>query len=210
VSVLAERAVPGSYAKEVFLDIDGAEHMYRVGPLARINVVESMGTPLADAEFATFRKNFGHPCHNAVLQIYAKLIELISSCEKAREIAHNPLLRGENRIPARFAGGRGIAHIEAPRGTLIHDYEIDERGIVTKVNMIIATQQNTAAINASLKEGAASLLGDGGDEKILNRLEFIVRCYDPCLACATHAVGRMELDVAITRNGSTVRTLRRD
>ena len=210
VSVLAERAVPGSYAKEVFLDIDGAEHMYRVGPLARINVVESMGTPLADAEFAAFRKNFGRPCHNAVLQIYAKLIELISSCEKAREIAHNPLLRGENRVPAQFAGGRGIAHIEAPRGTLIHDYEIDERGIVTKVNMIIATQQNTAAINASLKEGAGSLLGDGNDEAILNRLEFIVRCYDPCLACATHAVGRMELDVTITRNGSTVRTLRRD
>ena len=210
VSLLAERAVQGSYAKEVFLDIDGAEHMYRVGPLARINVVDGIGTPLADEEFTLFRKNFGRPCHNAVLQIYAKLIELISSCEKALEIAHDPLIRGENRVPARFAGGRGIAHIEAPRGTLIHDYEIDERGIVTKANMIVATQQNTAAINASLKEGAANLLGDGNDEAILNRLEFIVRCYDPCLACATHAVGRMELDVTITRNGRTVRTLRRD
>ena len=184
--------------------------MYRVGPLARINVVDGIGTPLADEEFTLFRKNFGRPCHNAVLQIYAKLIELISSCEKALEIAHDPLIRGENRVPARFAGGRGIAHIEAPRGTLIHDYEIDERGIVTKANMIVATQQNTAAINASLKEGAANLLGDGNDEAILNRLEFIVRCYDPCLACATHAVGRMELDVTITRNGRTVRTLRRD
>ena len=210
VPVLAERAVPRSYAKEVVLDIDGAEHMSRVGPLARINCVDGMETPLAEAELAIFRKNFGRPCHNAVLQIYAKLIELIAACEKAQRIIKSPSLRGETRIPARFAGGHGIAHIEAPRGTLIHDYEIDERGIVRKANMIIATQQNTAAINASLKEGANNLLLGGSDEAILNRLEFVVRCYDPCLACATHAVGRMELDVEITRNGTTVRTIRRN
>ena len=209
-SVMVERAVSTSYAKEVFLDIDGAEHMYRVGPLARINVADGMETPLAEAELAVFRKNFGRPCHNAALQIYAKLIELIAACEKAQRIVKSPSLRGETRIPARFAGGHGIAHIEAPRGTLIHDYEIDERGIVRKANMIIATQQNTAAINTSLKEGANSLLQNGSDEAILNRLEFIVRCYDPCLACATHALGRMEFDVTITRNGTTIRTIRRN
>ena len=210
VSVMVERAVPTSYAKEVFLDIDGAEHMYRVGPLARINVAEGMETPLAEAELGIFRKNFGRPCHNTILQIYAKLIELIASCEKAQRIIKNPSIRGETRVPARFAGGHGIAHIEAPRGTLIHDYEIDDRGIVRKANMIIATQQNTAAINASLKQGANNLLQDGSDEAVLNRLEFIVRCYDPCLACATHAIGRMELDVAITRNGKTIRRIRRN
>jgi coenzyme F420-reducing hydrogenase alpha subunit len=209
LSVMVERAVSKSYAKEVFLDIDGAEHMYRVGPLARINVSDGMETPLAEAELAIFRKNFGRPCHNTILQIYAKLIELIASCEKAQRITKSPALRGESRVPARFAGGHGIAHIEAPRGTLIHDYEIDERGIVRKANMIIATQQNTAAINASLKEGAKSLLQTGSDEAIMNRLEFIVRCYDPCLACATHAVGRMELDVAISQNGTIIRKIRR-
>ncbi|MDR3632155.1 MAG: Ni/Fe hydrogenase subunit alpha [Desulfocapsaceae bacterium] len=208
--VMAERAVSRSYAKEVFLDIDGNEHLYRVGPLARINVADGMETPLAEAEFATFRKNFGRPCHNAILQIYAKLIELISACEKAQMIVNYPALQGETRVAAHFTGGRGIAHIEAPRGTLIHDYEIDERGIVRKANMIIATQQNTAAINASLKEGADAVLGEGSDEAILNRLEFIVRCYDPCLACATHALGRMEMDVEIIRNGRTVRRMRRD
>jgi F420-non-reducing hydrogenase large subunit len=196
--------------QEVFLDIDGAEHMYRVGPLARINVAEGMETPLAEAELGIFRKNFGRPCHNTILQIYAKLIELIASCEKAQRIVKNPSIRGETRVPARFAGGRGIAHIEAPRGTLVHDYEIDDRGIVRKANMIIATQQNTAAINASLKQGADNLVQDGSDEAVLNRLEFIVRCYDPCLACATHAVGRMELDVAITRSGKTIRRIRRN
>ncbi len=208
-SLLVERAVPTSYAKEVFLAVDGAEHMYRVGPLARINVADGMETERAESELAIFRKNFGRPCHNAVLQIYAKLIELIEACDKAHAIAGNPVLRGQTRVPAKFSGSRGVAHIEAPRGTLIHDYEIDAQGIVRKANMIVATQQNTAAINASLKEGANSLLPEGSDEAILNRLEFVVRCYDPCLACATHAVGRMELEVEINMKGKTLRKIRR-
>lgn len=209
-SLMVERAVAYSYAKEVFLDVDGNEHMYRVGPLARINVTDSMETERAEAELAIFRKNFGRPSHNSVVQIYAKLIELIGSCEKARDISGDPALRGETRVPAKFSGSRGIGHVEAPRGTLIHDYEIDAAGVVRSANMIIATQQNTAAINASLKEGANSLLPDGSDEAILNRLEFVVRCYDPCLACATHALGKMELDVEIKRDGKTIRKIGRN
>jgi F420-non-reducing hydrogenase large subunit len=207
---LAERAVPTSYAKEVFLDIDGAEHLYRVGPLARINVCDGMETPLAEAELGIFRKNFGRPGHGAVLQVYAKLIELIAACEKAQRIVGSPALKEETRAEANYKNRRGIGHVEAPRGTLIHDYEIDERGIIRKVNMIIATQQNTAAINASLKEGANSLLQTNDDRKLLNRLEFVVRCYDPCLACATHAVGRMELDVEIRQRQKTIRRIRRE
>ena len=141
--------------------------------------------------------------------MYAKLIELVYACEKANEIINNPALAGETRVPAKFKGGRGVAHIEAPRGVLIHDYEIDEKGIVRGANMIIATQQNTAAINESLKEGANNML-KGSDESMLNGLEFIVRCYDPCLACSTHAVGSMEMDVEISRNGKYVRNLRRN
>lgn len=206
---IVERAVSNSYAKEVYFDYEGAEHMYRVSTLARMNVVDGMETPLAQAEFEKFRSNFGRPCHNAIIQMYAKLIELVYACEKAHEIVNNPAISGETRVPAKFQGGRGVAHIEAPRGVLIHDYEIDEKGIVRAANMIIATQQNVAAINKSLKEGANNLLKGGDDDAMLNGLEFIVRCYDPCLACSTHAIGQMDLDVQLTRNGKTVRKIRR-
>ncbi|MBM9604817.1 Ni/Fe hydrogenase subunit alpha [Desulfopila inferna] len=207
--MMSERAVQNSYAKEVYLNMDGAEQMYRVGPLARLNVADSMETPLAQKEFEVFREKFGKPCHNAVLQMYAKLIELVYACEKSHEIINNPALRGETRVPADFRGGTGIAHIEAPRGTLIHEYDIDDRGIVRSANMIIATQQNTAAINASLREGANSMLQESDDEAMLNGLEFVVRCYDPCLACSTHAIGKMALDVELVQNGRIVRKLRR-
>lgn len=207
---LVERAVANSYAKEVYMNVDGAEHLYRVSTLARLNVVDGMETPLAQAEFEAFRSNFGRPCHNAVLQMYAKLIELVYACEKANLIINNPALRGETRVAADFRGGRGIGHVEAPRGTLIHEYEIDEQGIVRAANMIIATQQNTAAINRSLKEGANALFDSGSDEAILNSLEFVVRCYDPCLACSTHAIGRMELDVEVRSGGNVVRRIRRN
>lgn len=206
---IVERAVSNSYAKEVYFDHEGTEHMYRVSTLARMNVVDGMETPLAQAEFEKFRSNFGRPCHNAIIQMYAKLIELVYACEKAHEIVNNPAISGETRVPAKFQGGRGVAHIEAPRGVLIHDYEIDEKGIVRAANMIIATQQNVAAINKSLKEGANNLLKGGDDDAMLNGLEFIVRCYDPCLACSTHAIGQMDLDVELTRNGKTVRKIRR-
>jgi F420-non-reducing hydrogenase large subunit len=207
--MLSERAVQNSYAKEVYLNMNGAEQLYRVGPLARLNVADAMETPLAQKEFELFRNNLGRPCHNAVMQLYAKLIELVYVCEKAREIINEPGLRGETRVPANFRGGHGIAHIEAPRGTLIHDYEVDDRGIVRAANMIIATQQNTAAINNSLKEGANNLLKETNDEAMLNSLEFVVRCYDPCLACSTHAIGKMALDVQIMHRGETVRRVRR-
>ncbi len=206
---LVERAVSRSYAKEVYLDVDNSEHMYRVSTLARLNVADGMETERAQQEFEEFRNRFGRPCHNAVAQMYCKLVELVYACEKAEEIMNNPGLRGESRVAARFTGGRGVGHVEAPRGVLVHDYQIDEGGIVRGANMIVATQQNTAAINKSLKEGAINLLDGGDDEKLLNGLEFVVRCYDPCLACATHALGRMELEVEVARGGETVRRVRR-
>jgi len=206
---LIERTVANSYAKEVYLGVDGAERLYRVSTLARLNVADGLETPLAQAEFENFRRNFGRPCHNAVLQMYAKLIELVYAAEKAELIINHPALRGETRVAADFRGARGVGHVEAPRGTLIHDYRIDERGIVRAANMIIATQQNTAAINRSLKEGANALFTGTDDAAVLNSLEFVVRCYDPCLACSTHALGRMELDVEVRCGGETVRTIRR-
>jgi coenzyme F420-reducing hydrogenase alpha subunit len=207
---LVERAVRKSYAKEVYLDVDGAEHMYRVSTLARMNVADGMETPLAQKEFEEFRDRFGRPCHNAILQMYCKLVELVYACEKAHEIINHPDLRGETRVPASIKGTHGIGHVEAPRGVLIHDYKIDAEGIVRGANMIIATQQNTAAINASLKESGADLLAGGNDEQVLNSLEFVVRCYDPCLACSTHAVGQMELTVEVAHQGRVMRRLARE
>lgn len=207
---LVERAVTNSYAKEVYINHEGAEQLYRVGTLARLNAGEGFATPLAQAELERYRAAYGRPCHNAVVQMYAKLIELLYACERAEELINHPQLRGETRVPAQFKGGRGVAHIEAPRGTLIHDYQIDERGIVRAANMIIATQQNTAVINRSLKEGANALMRGPEDETMLNALEFVVRCYDPCLACSTHAVGRMAMKVEIRQGGRLVRELRRN
>lgn len=207
---LVERAVRKSYAKEVYLDVDGAEHMYRVSTLARMNVADGMETPLAQKEFEEFRDRFGRPCHNAILQMYCKLVELVYACEKAHEIINHRDLRGETRVPASIKGTHGIGHVEAPRGVLIHDYKIDAEGIVRGANMIIATQQNTAAINASLKESGADLLAGGNDEQVLNGLEFVVRCYDPCLACSTHAVGQMELTVEVAHQGRVMRRLARE
>lgn len=206
---LVERAVSNSYAKEVYFEHENVENMYRVGTLARLNVIDGIGTTRAHAEFEEFRKNFGRPCHNAVIQMYAKLVELLYACERAVEIVQDPLLLGDNRVLASFRGGRGVAHIEAPRGTLIHDYDIDESGVVRAANMIIATQQNTAAINKSLKEGANALLDGVDEERMLNGLEFVVRCYDPCLACSTHAIGKMALEVEVRSKNKVIRKIRR-
>ena len=104
-----------------------------------------------------------------------------------------------------------MGHVEAPRGTLIHDYEIDENGIVRSANLIVATQQNYVSINQTIEKAAVShVLGKSDDAVLLNAIEFGIRCYDPCLSCATHAVGAMPLDVVVTQGGTILRTVRRN
>ncbi len=203
-----ERAVDWSYMKEVFFNFQGEEQLYRVNPLARVNVCDTITTPQAQTELTQFREQYGRPCHNTVLQIYARLIELIYACERARELANDPDIRGESRVPMQFKAGRGIGHVEAPRGTLIHDYEIDSGGIIRSANLIVATQQNYAAINRSLKQAADKFIAQN-DEAVLNGLEYTIRCYDPCLSCATHAIGQMDMDVEIRNNGTVTRRIGR-
>ncbi len=206
---LIESVVEWSYMKKVHFKLDGL-HEYRVGPMARMNAVRRFGTELADAECAEFAKLGGSPCHLTVFQTYAKLVETIWAIERADEIINDPFVWGETRVPVSFKGGRGVGHVEAPRGTLIHDYEIDEKGIVRAANLIVATQQNYAIINRSIEQAAQShVIGKSDDTALLNAVEFSIRCYDPCLSCATHAVGRMPLEIAITRGGKTVKTIRR-
>ncbi|RII26458.1 MAG: Ni/Fe hydrogenase subunit alpha [Geobacter sp.] len=208
---LVESVVDWSYMKKVHINLDGGLHEYRVGPMARMNAMRRFGTELADAEYAEFAKLGGAPCHITVFQTYAKLVEIIWAIERAGEIINDKAVWGETRVPVTFKGGRGVGHVEAPRGTLIHDYEIDENGIIRAANLIVATQQNYAIINRSIEQAALSHVIDRPDETaLLNAVEFSIRCYDPCLSCATHALGRMPLEVAITRGGETVKTIKRN
>jgi F420-non-reducing hydrogenase large subunit len=206
---LLESVVSWSYMKKVHLNLDG-QHEYRVGPMARMNAVRRFGTEMADAEYGEFSRLGGAPCHTTVFQTYAKLVETVWAIERSGEIINDKAIWGETRVPVSFRGGRGVGHVEAPRGTLIHDYEIDEHGIVRAANLVVATQQNYAIINRSIEQAARSHVIDRPDETaLLNAVEFSIRCYDPCLACATHAVGRMPLEIAVSRGGEAVRTLRR-
>jgi len=207
---LLESVVDWSYMKKVQINLDGALHDYRVGPMARMNVARRFGTEMADAEYAEFTRLGGWPCHTTVFQTYAKLIEIIWAIERADEIANDKAIWGETRVPVSFKGGRGVGHVEAPRGTLIHDYEIDGQGIVRAANLIVATQQNYSIINRSIEQSAQSHVVDRPDDRaLLNAVEFSIRCYDPCLSCATHAVGRMPMEIAISCGKETLRTLRR-
>jgi F420-non-reducing hydrogenase large subunit len=211
---MTESVLDWSYMKPVRirekLGADALLHDYRVGPLARINVAKRYGTPWADREYESFKTLGGAPCHITVFQAYAKLLETIWALERGAEIMRTPAVYGETRVPIKYRGGRGVGHVEAPRGTLIHDYEIDDQGIVRAANLVIATQQNYALINRSLEQAATShVIGKSSDEALLNAVEFSIRCYDPCLSCATHAMGAMPIDITIWRGGELLRTLNR-
>jgi len=207
---MVESVVDWSYMKMVHLKLDGGLHEYRVGPMARMNAMRCFGTDMADQELQEFFKLGGWPCHTTIFQTYAKLVEIIWAIERADQIINDPAVWGTTRVPVKFRGGRGVGHVEAPRGTLIHDYEIDEQGIVRAANLIVATQHNHAIINRSIEQSAQShVVERANDAALLNAVEFSIRCYDPCLSCATHAIGRMPLEISITRGGSAVRTIRR-
>ena len=213
-SYLSESVLDWSYMKPVRMresaDAEAALHNYRVGPLARINVSGSYGTEWADREYESFKSAAGRPCHTTVFQAYARLMETIWALERGAEIMRDRAVFGETRVPVKYRGGRGVGHVEAPRGTLIHDYEIDDRGIVRAANLIVATQQNYGLINRSIEQAAVShVIGQSSDEALLNAVEFGIRCYDPCLSCATHALGRMPMEIAIRRVGELQRSIRR-
>lgn len=207
---MVESVVDFSYMKRVGFKKDGLLHDYRVGPLARINAMQQFSTEWANREMEEMLKLGGYPCHITLFQAYAKLVEMIWAIERADDILRDPAVNGETRVPVKFQGGRAVGHSEAPRGTLIHDYEIDEDGIVRAANLIVATQQNYAIINRSIEHAAKShVIGKTDDQALLNAIEFSIRCYDPCLSCATHAVGAMPMEISINRGGRTVKTIRR-
>ncbi len=179
------------YAKEwgdFSMDLDNSSGIYRTNTLARINVCDKIATPLAQAELEEFRESFGRPAQQTLLYNYARLIELVYNAEHVLELLNDPEITGrEVRVPVTPRAARGIGCVEAPRGTLIHDYETDENGLITDVNLIVGTTHNNAPINMSVKQAAKTLIKDGKyDQGILNKVEMAIRAYDPCLSCATH------------------------
>ncbi len=207
---MVERPVEWSYTKPVFLKSkagvpDGT--VYRVSNLARLNCAEKMETPGADAALTAYRSKFQRPCHLTFQHLTTRVIELQYACEKAALLASHPDLMGENRIPAKIKAGRGVGHVEAPRGTLFHDYTVDDKGIVRAANLLVATQQNFTAINKTIEQ-TVKIFGTK-DDALLDAVEFGIRLYDPCLSCATHAVGRMPLEIEVVRGGKVERRLER-
>jgi F420-non-reducing hydrogenase large subunit len=196
---ISEKALPWSYLKFPYakvwgegfdMDLASPKGIYRTNTLARMNVADKMATPLAQKEFEEFRKAFGRPAQATLLYNYARLIELLYNAELAVQLLNDPEITSkETRVPVSPRAARGISSVEAPRGTLIHDYETDAQGMVTNVNLIVGTTHNNAPINMSVKQAAQSLIKGGKyDQGILNRVEMAIRAYDPCLSCATHAL----------------------
>ena len=189
--------------------------LYRVGPLARLNVADGMTTPLAQKEYeAMFDALGGKPSHHTLAFHWARLIEALQAAEDMQRIANDPLLISKDiRNMNLKLKQKGVGCVEAARGTLIHHYETDERGLLTKANLIVATQHNAAPICLSVKRAAEGFVkGPEVKEGLLNMVEMAFRAYDPCLACATHALpGGMPLRLNIRdKNGAIIRTLRRD
>ena len=179
---------------------------YRVGPLARVNLAERMGTPLADAALAEFRGEFGRVPLGSFHYHGARLIEILACAEQLGELLNDPDLgRGPLRAEAGINRLRGVGVSEAPRGTLFHDYRVDEDGRITGLRMIIATGHNNLAMNRTVDQIAKAFVkGPEVPEGVLNRIEAGIRAYDPCLSCSTHAVGQMPLVLRIEAADGTL------
>ncbi len=199
--VIGEAAESFSYMKFPYYKPMGyPQGIYRVGPLARLNNCDTCGTPFADvalAEFRTLRES--RPVLSSFHYHYARLVEIIFAVESLQRLLSDPdLLEPRVRARARSNSSEGIGISEAPRGTLIHHYKIDDDGMMTWMNLIIATGHNNLAMNESVKQVAKAYVdGNKIQEGMLNRVEAVIRCYDPCLSCASHAVGQMPLRIQL-------------
>jgi F420-non-reducing hydrogenase large subunit len=220
---VGEHVEPWSYIKFAFLkDVgwkgfaDGPDSgVFAVAPLARLNASDAMSTPVAqEAREELFSTLGGRPVHHTLATHWARIVELVNAAERMAELAADPEITSPDvRTIPTATPDEGIGVVEAPRGTLIHHYRTDERGIVTKANLIVATQNNAARIALSVDKAAKALVhGPEVDEGLLNEVEMAFRAYDPCFGCATHSLpGEMPLIVEIRDpRGELVREIRRD
>lgn len=201
---IEEKTFEWTYAKFAYLKSLGwPDGVVQVGPSARMNVADEISTEFASRELAEFKRKFVGPVHNTLLFDYARLIDLLYACEKAGELLNDDsLTRSDTRVKVEAKGGVGIGLVEAPRGTLAHEYSLTDDGMLKSMRLIIPTQVNNAAINLNLKDAAMEFIRYGEvKEGLLNRIEMVVRAYDPCIKCATRSVG-VKLKVEIINQKS--------
>jgi F420-non-reducing hydrogenase large subunit len=219
---IAEHVEPWTYLKFPYLKKIGWKGLvggknsgvYQATPLSRLNAADGMATPLAQEEYTKMYATLGgKPIHHTLAIHWARLIELLYAAERTLELAEDPEITDPNVRPVvTNTPSEGVGEVEAPRGTLTHHYVTDEKGIMKKVNLIVGTTNNYAPISISIKQAAQGLIKDGRfSEGLLNKVEMAFRAYDPCMACATHALpGQMPLIVNIyDADGKLVKTLKR-
>ena len=220
---IREHVEPWTYVRFSYLKklgwkgfVDGEKSgVFRVAPLARLNVAEGMATPLAQEAYQRMYSVLGgKPVHSTLAFHWARLIEALYASERVLELARDPEITSPDivNLPTKTPK-EGVGIVEAPRGTLIHHYQSDNKGILTKVNLIVATQNNSAAINMSIEKAAKALIKNGEvPDGILNMIEMAFRAYDPCHACATHSLpGGMPLEIKVyDSSGALMKELKRD
>ena len=192
------------------LSLGKEDGWYRVGPLARVNNCDSIDTPLAEAARVEFKAHGGEAMvHSTLAFHWARLIEVLHCAESIKTLLHDPDILSGELVTQGEKRYEGIGVIEAPRGTLFHHYQVDENDIVTKANLIVSTTSNNMGMNESVRQVAAEYLsGRELTEPLLNNLEVAIRAYDPCLSCATHAVGKMPLQLELVNSqGEVIDTL---
>lgn len=198
--VLVEDVRSWSYMKFPFIKALGPEAgWYRVGPLARMNTASFIDTPIANEAHGALRAFSGGLNHSTLANHWARMIEVVHCVEKIRELLHDPDLQGNDLVAKGERRFEGIGVIEAPRGNLIHHYKVDEHDQVTYCNLIVSTTHNNEGMNRAVKNVAVTHLSGQAKitEGMLNHVEVAIRAYDPCLSCATHALGQMPLQVEV-------------
>jgi len=199
-----EAVEPWSYMKFPYMTKYGREKGWnRVGPLARLNTCSHINTPLAEIERQIFKAYTQNKPNNMTMHTHlARLIEMLHCAESIKELLLDEDIKGNDLVRKGTPRKKGIGIIEAPRGTLIHEYHIDDEGLITKCNLIVSTTFNNEAINRSVRTVSKSVLNNQPKitETMLNQIEMAIRAFDPCLSCATHALGQMPLIVQLEDN----------
>jgi len=201
---LGEVAENDSYLKSAYyLPLGYPEGMYRVGPLARLNLVTHCGTPRADHELGALRTFAGSPLLSSFYYHHARLIEMLHCVERIEQLLSHPdVLSPHVRAFSEPNCEEGVGMSEAPRGTLLHHYKVDRNGLIQWANLIIATGHNNLAMNRGIQQTASYFVRDGRlSEGALNRVEAVIRAFDPCLSCSTHAAGQMPMQIDLLGPG---------
>jgi NAD-reducing hydrogenase large subunit len=197
---IGEAVEPWSYLKfPYYRPLGYPDGVYRVGPLARLNICTHFGTPLADAELSAFRAYGDGAVTSSFFYHYARLIEILAAIERIEVILDDPAILSKHlRAEAGINALEGVGVSEAPRGTLFHHYHVDQHGLITRLNLLIATGQNNLAMNRAVLQVAQHYIhGPHIPEGMLNRVEASIRAFDPCLSCSTHAAGQMPLQLEL-------------